>query len=182
MVWRDTPVRFGTVSRMLHWTMVLLFVWQFGGMLLKDILGRGPVSAFWVGTHSSVGTLLLVLLMIRAIWALASLRRRPGYHNGFLGLAAILGHLALYSLMLIVPALALMRAFGSGKGVRLFGVQVQQPTGNAVEWMVEPAKLLHGNLAWLLLAMIVGHVAMVFVHRYVLKDDVLPRMLGRAAN
>jgi hypothetical protein len=43
-----------------------------------------------------------------------------------------------------------------------------------------PADLLHGVLAWSLLALIAGHVNMVLIHRHHLKDDTLTRMLGPA--
>lgn len=176
----DSARRYGKLTRILHWTMALLFAWQFGGMIVKELLGKTPLVGFWVGTHASVGTLLLVLLMVRALWGLSQMSHRPPYHSGVIGLAARLGHLGLYALMLIVPALALLRMFGSGRGARLFGVQLQQGGGEKVDWMVAPASLLHGTLAWVLLALVAGHVAMVFVHRFIWRDDVASRMIGRA--
>lgn len=179
MTLRDGPQYFGTVSRVLHWAMAALLTWQFGGMLLKEVVGRTPLMAFWVGSHASVGTLLLVLLLLRACWAFIQLPQRPSYHEGLIGRLAVAGHCALYGLMLIVPTLALLRIFGSGRGVRLFGVEIQPPGGEKVEWMMAPANLLHGTLAWTLLALICGHIAMVFVHRWLWRDDVLVRMAGR---
>lgn len=175
---KDTPLAYGTVSRVLHWGMALLFAWQFTGMALKLALGRMPLVSFFVGTHASVGSLLLLLVLLRAVWALVQRPQRPPHQSGFVGQLALLGHLGLYLLMIVVPALALLRGFGSGKGVRLFGVQLQQPTGVETGWMVAPGNLLHGNLGWVLLALIAGHVAMVAVHRYLWRDDVASRMIG----
>ncbi|MCK9544120.1 MAG: cytochrome b/b6 domain-containing protein [Novosphingobium sp.] len=178
----DTARSYGTVSRVLHWTMTVLFAWQFGGMLLKDVLEKGPVKGFWLGTHSSVGALLLILLMVRAIWELSEMRHRPPYGTGFIGFAAKAGHLVLYGLMLVIPTLALLRMFGSGKGARLFGIQFQAPDGKEIAWMTAPGNLLHGSLAWLLLALIIGHVVMVVVHRYAWGENLLTRMAGKAAH
>lgn len=178
---RDSPERYGTVSRILHWGMAALLAWQFAGMALRMILGRVPLMAFWVGTHVSVGTLLLLLVLLRAAWALAQRRRRPQYPAGPAGRLAGAGHLLLYALMIAIPALALLRQFGSGRGVTLFGIEVQRAGGEPVPWMTAPANLLHGNLAWLLLALIVGHVLMALIHRYLWKDDTLARMTGRGA-
>lgn len=176
MKWRDDADSYGLVSKTLHWGMALLFLWQFGGMLLKLVVGRVPWMGFWVGTHASVGTALLALMLARALWAVGQ-RRRPPYHAGTVGRLAALGHGALYLLMFVVPALALLRLFGGGREVRLFGVLLREGGGERVAWMVQPATLLHGVLAWLLLALIAGHVAMVFVHRFGWKDDILRRML-----
>jgi len=177
MKWRDDATGYGLVSRALHWGMAALFLWQFGGMLLKLVVGRVPWMGFWVGTHASVGTALLALMLARGLWAVGQRQHRPPYHAGPLGRFAKLGHGALYGLMLIVPALALLRLLGSGREVRLFGVLLREATGERIAWMVQPATLLHGVLAWTLLALIAGHVAMVFVHRCVWKDDILRRML-----
>lgn len=178
MALRDTAVRYGTISRLLHWTMALLFLWQFAGMIMKLTLGRSPLVSFFVGSHASVGMLLLLLLMVRALWAFLQYGHRPPYHAGIIGKLAAIGHFALYSLMLIIPAIALLRAFGGERAVTFFGLQLKAAGGEKVGWMTAPANMLHGNLGWLLLALIIGHVAMVFIHRILWKDDVLRRMIG----
>ncbi|HWJ70565.1 MAG TPA: cytochrome b [Sphingobium sp.] len=177
MTLRDNPHHYGTVSRVLHWAMAALFVWQFSGMALKLILGRVPLMAFWVGTHPSVGTALLLLLLLRAAWAFVERGRRPAYQADRLGRLAALGHMVLYGLMFIIPALALARMVGSGRGVRLFGMQLKPPTGEEIGWMTAPGDLIHGKLAWLLLFLIAGHVAMVVVHQW-RGESVLRRMIG----
>ncbi|WP_312690208.1 cytochrome b/b6 domain-containing protein [Brevundimonas nasdae] len=45
--------------------------------------------------------------------------------------------------------------------------------------MTAPANAAHGLLAWVLLAAIAGHILMVLVHRFVWKDGVAERMIGR---
>lgn len=75
----DTPARYGVVTRALHWVMAALFAWQFAGMIVKNIVGRSPLTAFLVGTHASVGTLLMLLLLVRGMWGLYNLGRRPAY-------------------------------------------------------------------------------------------------------
>lgn len=174
-------LRYGTVARSLHWGMALLFTWQFGGMILKNVIGRTPLMQFWVGSHASVGTLLLVLVIARALWAVVEWRNRPPHTSGFVGLASAAGHALLYLLMLVIPAIALLRMFGSGRGVKLFGVQLVEPTRQQVEWMMAPANALHGNLAWLLLAVIAGHILMVAVHHFIWRDQTFYRMYGDPA-
>lgn len=179
--WQDSEHVYGVISRRLHWAMALLFAWQFLGMLIKLAIGRSPLTAFLVGTHRPVGLLLLVLCLLRIFWALANAKRRPAYAATRGGQLARLGHLTLYALMLLIPSLALLRQFGSGKAFSAFGIQLTQDTGIEIAWMVAPADLLHGLLAWCLLALIAGHVLMVLVHRYRLRDGTLARMLGKNA-
>ena len=44
---------------------------------------------------------------------------------------------------------------------------------------IAPANAAHGLLAWTLLALIAGHVAMVLLHRFLWRDGTLARMAGR---
>ena len=178
--WRDTAQRYRAVSRFLHWTMATLFAWQFAGMAIKEIVGRTPLTRFWVGSHASVGIVLLALVVGRLGWALAQRRRRPPYRAGAAGLAARGGHFALYALMLAVPLLALMRAIGQARPIAVFGATLRGPREGEIGWLTAPADWLHGNLAWLLLALVAGHASMVLVHRR-RGDDIAARMIGREA-
>ncbi|MFT3718568.1 cytochrome b [Pseudorhodoferax sp.] len=177
-VWLDTPGRYGRISRWLHWGMALLFAWQFTGMGLRLALGRTPLVSFFVGTHSSVGLLLLVLVLLRGLWALLNRRHRPPHGAGWLGRAAALGHGALYLLMVVVPLIALVRAYGSGRALVWFNTVPVFAAGPKNEALTAPG-VLHGPLAWALLALVAGHVAMVALHRWWWRDGVAQRMVGR---
>ena len=147
-------------------------------MAVKLIVGRAPITAFWVGTHKGIGTILMALILIRAAWGLYNMAQRAPHGPGLLGLAALAGHLTLYLLMLVVPAMALLRQFGSGKPLEVFGLRVMEKGGAEIVWMTATANAAHGLLAGVLLAAIVGHIAMVLPHRYIWKDETTRRMLG----
>jgi cytochrome b561 len=180
-VWRDTPQRFGFISRGLHWAMALLLAWQFAGMVAKVTLGKdAALTSVLAAAHAHVGLLLLVLAAARCLWGWANKGRRPRHGAGVIGVAAWLGHLALYALMLVVPFLAMLRMLGNNRPFNWFGViPLNDGLGEKVEWMVAPASAVHGVLGWALLALIVGHMLMVLMHRYFWKDEVAQRMLGR---
>lgn len=179
--WRDDADRYGRVTRFLHWTIAAVLAWQFAGMAIKLIVGRAPITAFWVGSHVPVGILLFVLILIRVGWALSQRRHRPPQSATFVGRAARLGHGLLYALMLIVPTLALARHVGAGRDLAPYGLMLVPGSGQRIEWLIAPADALHSTLAWLLLALIVGHVAMVAVHRFWWRDGTTHRMTGRIA-
>lgn len=178
-VWRDSPTRYGRISRWLHWGMALLFAWQFIGMGLRLALGRTPLVSFFVGSHASVGLLLLILVLLRGVWGLSNASRRPPHGAGWLGRAAAMGHGALYLLMVVVPLLAIVRAYGSGRAFTWFNTLPLWSAGPKNEALVAPADAAHGELAWVLLALVAGHVAMVALHRWWWRDAVAQRMVGR---
>ena len=173
--WLDSPEGYGIVSRILHWLMAACFAWHFTGASLFMIIPDAPVTRLVGGTHFTMGFTLFVLVLLRGVWGLLSVRRRPG-HPGRLGRAAVAGHLALYGLMAAVPALALLRQYGSGRPFEPYGIPLMPGFEGRVDWMMAPGNAAHSLLGWVLMALIGGHVAMTFVHRYVWRDDVLAGM------
>ncbi|MBP1850987.1 cytochrome b [Rhizobium halophytocola] len=168
---------YGLVSRGFHWLMALLLTWQFLTALLHVIDRQRAVSAMAWSTHHDVGFLLFVLVLLRGLWGLSNAGRRPA-HAGRLGRLASLGHLALYALMAYVPAVALLRQFGSARAFSPFGIPLMKGGGEKIGWMTELGSASHALAAWALLALIGGHLAMVMVHHFVWKDETAARMVG----
>ncbi|KQQ80637.1 cytochrome b [Aureimonas sp. Leaf324] len=173
----DSRFGYGLVSRVLHWTMALLFVWQFVTVVLSAVAEDTAIERFFWGTHYSVGFTLWVLVLLRGAWGLSQLKHRPP-HEGppLLQRAATLGHLALYLLMVIVPSLAILRAANNGRGLRVYGIELVAPGGEANPALTAPANLLHGFLGWTLFVLIAGHIAMALWHGLVRRDATLRRM------
>lgn len=175
----DDAYYYGSVSRILHWSMAVLFTWQLTGMILKNVLdSEVPLVGFWVGTHASTGTLLFLLILIRLGWALAQRPNRPAYAAGPLGRLAAAGHMLMYVLMLVVPTLGVLRMLGGDRPISLFGIAIRDGLEREIAWMTAPANAIHGILGWTLLVLIVGHVAMVILHRWWWRDETLSRMAG----
>ena len=172
----DNHARYGSLSRLLHWGMAIVLGWQFVTVLARVLAEKSALDNFMWATHKPVGLILMVLVVIRLLWALLSLARRPAS----ISVMAKLGHWAMYACMVIVPLVALLRQYGSGREFVAFGYTVMPGfSGPKIDWMVNLAGLLHGNLGWALLVLIAGHVLMAFMHRGQGEKNVLPRMIGR---
>jgi len=176
----DNPDGYGVISRSLHWLMAVLFVWQFISTILRVFAKDTPIYNFFWPTHYQVGFALLLLVLVRGAWGLLNLSRRP-HKSGALGKLAGLGHLVIYALMFVVPALAFLRSYGNGRGFSFLGIEIFEKTGVQNAALTAPASAVHGLLGWVLLAVIVGHVLMAFVHHFVLRDNTLRHMTGRRA-
>ena len=179
-IW-DSPEGYGLISRLLHWTMAILILAQFGTALLHEFAKDAAFSKSLWPTHPRFGFVLLILVFLRGAWGLANARSRPSHGTSLVGRAAVLGHLALYALMAVVPAIALLRTYGNGYGFTILGVEIFEKTGVQDAALQAPANAAHGLLGWVMLALVAGHVLMALVHRYAWNDDVIGRMtVGRA--
>lgn len=172
MNWLDTENRYGHVSRSVHWTMALLVLLMLGSdwwMEAFEDLGKANL----MGLHKSIGVLLLALLAFRLAWRWHNRGRlAPPAHWR---LAARLGHLVLYGLLLAIPVSGLLAAWGSGHGVTFFGMPMI-PTGSEIEWLEEAFEETHEVLANLMWLVIGGHVLAALVHQWWLDERSLQRM------
>lgn len=151
---KDTQARYGTISRLLHWGIFLGYIGMFATALTAKF---NPDMRFLLQPHQGLGMAVLVLSVIRVIWAVINAKHRPQHD-----IKARLGHFALYALMLAVPLLGVLRNIG-------------RESGNA--FLVGLGNNLHGELAIVLLLLIVGHIAMAVWHQ-IKGEKILNRMWG----
>ena len=145
----------------LHWIVTLLIILQF---VLHDSMseawdklqeGQTPGFNWLVLSHVIGGGLVLIF----AIWRLVLRQTRgvpPAPETGPapLRLAAHLGHLALYALMILMPLSGMAAWFGG----------------------ITTAADVHGVLKIALLALVAVHVVAALWHQFWLKDRLMLRM------
>lgn len=171
----DSKTRYGVITRCFHWGMGLLIIWQF--MKFFDRINDGE---HWVGQtlvpwHISIGSVLLVLAVLRIIWAVKQKNNRPE-QEGSTAMLAKAGHSLLYVGMLLLPVTGLMIMLGNGYGWNVFGIEIIARRATSSEFMALLGSF-HSLLAWCLVILVAGHGFMALVHHFVKKDGVLKRML-----
>lgn len=175
--WLDNDKRYGIVSRTFHWTVAVLILWQFLPIVVWRTFGPSVVSRAISSIpthHAYLGTLVLLLVLARIVWALINFGRRPP-QRGLAGRAASTVHVCLYGLMVAIPSVPLMRTYPS-RGLELFGYRLAEPGPELSDWATLIGNLPHGKLAWALFALVVLHVGAACVHWVVMKDDIFSRM------
>lgn len=172
----DSKERYGSVSRWLHWGMAVLIGWQMLKFFDRIDDGEHWVGQTLVSWHVSIGSLLLLLIALRLLWALSQRGQRPE-QDPATALLVHAGHGLLYLGMLLMPLTGLMILFGNGYGLTVFGIELVAGGGDGIGWMASLGGALHSPIAWLLLIMVLGHIGMALLHHFVKKDDVLRRML-----
>lgn len=172
--------RYGLVAQLLHWLVALLVTLQFA--LGINAHGK-PVSIerlVLLSRHKSVGLLLLLLVVVRLVWRLHS--RPPALPKTLsapLRAAARVSHGGMYGLLMAMPLVGWASSSAAGLTVSFFGLF---PFPNLVAADKELSRAFiaaHIAMAWILLAVVVIHVGAALWHHFVLRDEVLVRMLPR---
>lgn len=173
---------YSTGSKLLHWLILALLVIQYTlGWTMPDI-HKGTVPSGLIAWHLSIGTLILLAVIIRLVWRwMTPIPPSPDSIPRVLQWLSRLTHFALYFILLILPFMGWANASARGWTVTLFGtialpalVKTGSPFGRALGG-------IHGTTAIILLVVIGLHVCAAFYHQWVLRDGLLRRMWFSAA-
>ena len=181
----NTQDSYGSLTKTLHWLVVVLFAFQYAAaniMLRMDDGGvaLGLTQATYYNWHKSIGLMALVVAVLRLLarrsgrlpdWApTLSERERAFIHRA---------EQVLYAAMFVMPVSGFVYVMAGGYGVNLFGVwNLPNPIGN---WpaLGTAAKWTHFVAAYVLALTLAGHLGLVLWHTLVLRDGLLLRMLPR---
>ena len=119
--------RYGKVSRMLHWTIAILFISLipmgiFASMIPEDTEYR---NAYYV-VHKTIGVTVFLLVIVRLIWN--RLSRRPSLDSALTSREEKLAHRAhntLYFMMLAIPITGFMMTSYHGHETYFFFWEIQ---------------------------------------------------------
>ena len=178
MSWKNTNLRYGTLSIALHWLMFLLMVAVYATIELRELFPKGsdPREAMkaW---HFMLGLSVLLLVTLRIYARVTSVTPAiapdlsPAQH-----LAAKLGHLALYGLMIAMPILGWLILSAAGKPVPFFGLELPALTSENKE-LAKSLKEIHETIGVIGYYLIAAHVLAALYHHHIRKDNTLTRIL-----
>ncbi len=176
----DSTTVYGRVTQALHWWMAVLLILQGLNSILILILGGGregnPVSVVLGPQHRPIGIAVLILVLLRIVWAISQRGHRPK-HIGNTGKLAVASHLALYLLVLFVSIAGPLLDWGRGEELAIYGT-VLFNAGPERAWAIALGSM-HANLSWTLIILIGGHIAVALYHQFIICDNLIARMIGK---
>ena len=179
MTTRNSSTEWGWPAKTFHWlAAVIILVLLAHGWWMTHLTPRPDRLANYAW-HSALGYDLLALVTLRLLWRwLNPVPQLPGDLKQWERLAAHVGHVSLYVLMLVVAVSGWMVAttFRVAMTKDLFGIDVP-PFVTAVDrstrqWIEET----HMVLAYVLAALVAIHVIAALRHHYMKRNDILRRM------
>lgn len=168
--------RYDGIAITFHWLTALLIAVLYALGQLRDLPGRGSALSHWMlNTHYSLGLALAAVIVLRLAWR--ATHRPPAQERGLMGAAAHAGHVALYGLVIATVVFGITSRWFSGQAIPFFGFFTVPPLmdlGSAVRHSLRSLHELAANGVMILAGL---HAAAALLHHYVLRDEVLHRML-----
>jgi len=177
---KNEPTRYGRVSRVLHWTTAILFIFMiptgiFASMIPENVWFRTEYNIM----HKTIGFILLGLVIFRLIWNRRS--KRPSLDSSLKPKERKLAHtvhILLYVLMVAIPLTGYVMTSLHGYPSYFFTLKLEPflPKGDAyIIW-----GLFHKYLLQYLVYIILGaHVLGVLKHHFIDKHtDAIKRMVS----
>ncbi|MGO2241807.1 MAG: cytochrome b [Halomonas sp.] len=170
--------------RVLHWLVAgALLLSLASGLTLGlvgfdrilDLMGSALTNLLYA-SHKTLGVLILLLMTLRVITRLAFVvpDHSPSL-NAFERIVSTSVHHLLYLALIIMPIVGWAATASGGFPVEFFKWQLPGLIGRH-EQLSEQLFIWHGWLAWIILGLVVLHVAGALFHWRVKRDSVMTRM------
>jgi cytochrome b561 len=179
---RNTPSSWGSVARLFHWVLGFTILGMLAfGWWMNHIPAR-PDRLFYRSIHADIGYVVLLLTVLRLIWrTMNPAPPLPSDTPRWQRIAARISHGAIYAAVILVTMLGWAHSgahtpdYSSWFG--LFHVpQITSPDKAAADAYEER----HIFFAYVLLALIVIHLAAAAWHHFIKRDRVTARMIDGA--
>lgn len=180
MTWKNANDRWGPVSQLLHWLIVLLILGMGTVGLVMTQMRNSPDKIQIYVLHKSFGLTVLALIALRLLWRLyaGAPQPVPGTPHWQERIAS-LTHAALYALVFAMPISGWVLNSAAGFPLRWFNLFNLPSIAGKSESLHELARDVHEWLFWTLIALAVVHAAAAIYHHVFQHDATLARMLPR---
>jgi len=183
MQFRNSAETWGATARGFHWLIAALVLAQFVVGSIAEDMKLTPAKLDLFVWHKSIGVTVVLLAVLRLAWRLANPPpATPAGTAPWEARVAAAAHWVLYLLLFAVPLSGWWVSDASRVPFKAFFV-LPMPDFIATDRAVqEAAAEVHEALTMTLLIVVLGHVAAALRHHFVLRDDVLRRMLTGRRN
>lgn len=182
---KDQADQLSKTSRVLHWLIALGMT----GMLCVGIVMTENELWNLYDLHKSAGLLLSVLILCRVIWR--AMNGWPQPAGNYRPIEKFLGKITHWGLIVgsvLIPVSGMMHSGFSGHGFGIFGLEIvkENPDPQRIHEVIpiweagyKFGQVAHQYISYLLIFLLVLHIAGALKHHVIDKDKTLLRMLGK---
>lgn len=174
---RNSHRAWGVVQQGLHWFIALAVISQLTvGLIFANLPENDPRGGTLFGAHATLGLIILMVMLARFAWRQSNpVPELPDTLKPYEKRIAIANHWAFYALIIGLPLGGYLMVNAHGHAVPFFGIELPVLVPKN-EFLGKAFFYLHVGGAFLLMALILLHVAAALRHEFLLGDNTLRRM------
>ena len=174
---KNTKTEYGSVTKFFHWSIALLFVWQYGTAIVFGTMQEGPPKWDIQELHKTAGAVILILVILRFTWR--KMTKLPDWAPTLTDWEKSLSHFVergLYIAMFVMTLSGFWMEMFGGYKINLFGLVLKGwvPKNETVFRVLVGVHIATG---FALVALLSAHIGLVVKHQVVDKDGFVKRML-----
>jgi cytochrome b561 len=175
---KNTKTKFGSITKLLHWLIAILFILQYYLVYRRPYFPKdAPEKLQYILLHKSVGVLVLCLALLMLIWRQVGNRPTMPPMNRLMHFVANATHVSLYFVMLFMPISGIWMSIFGGRAVSFFGLFSLPMIVSKNEGLSQILYTAHLRCAYFVMAIVGLHLLAAFYHHFIKRDNVLTRML-----
>lgn len=177
MLIKNTSDSYGIIAKALHWIISILIITLLCVGFYIASLPPSPEKWEILSMHKATGILVLMLVFLRVIWRLSNIQPAlPSSLPNILVKLANANIFLLYFLMIAMPVSGATASLFSGHDISFYGLFTIKALADKSD-ISSYAWLAHETIAFIFIAAISAHILAALYHHFVLKDNVLRRMI-----
>jgi cytochrome b561 len=174
---KNTRTKYGLIAKIFHWGMALLFFGMFPLGYIMEGLADSDFKFSLFDLHKATGLILFSLVALRLFWRFIS--DQPGLDHSvplWQRRAASGNIIFLYLLMIAMPVSGFFMSTLGGHDISFYGLFIISPLAHDKAASGIFANI-HEYVSYIMIAAFILHLLGALYHHYVLKDNVLKRMV-----
>lgn len=181
MCLKNTPNKYGIVTKFFHWSITILICCQLYWIFcIKYLFKEGSEESikYLVQYHKPTGVLILLLSVLGIVWRFLNVKPAfPVNMETAEKLAAKIVHTLLYLCLICMPLSGILMSVYAARTTNVFGLFIIPALAAPDKAMAHFFGLAHTYIALFLISLVVLHIAAALKHYIIDKDNVLQRML-----
>ena len=175
---KNTPNSFGPIAKTFHWVIALSIIGMLTvGFIMAD-MEPSLTKTTLVGLHKSTGALILLLVILRFTWRVWNpVPQLPRSLNPWHHRLAKLSPLALYTFMFLMPLSGIALSQAAGYPINIYDMFALPMFLSKNPDLSKTAAMIHKYGAFTFIGVLTLHVSAAFYHHFILKTNILKRML-----
>lgn len=175
---KNTTDSFGSIAKMFHWVIALSIVGMLSVGFIMVNMEPSSTKMMIYGLHKSTGVLVLLLVILRFTWRIWNpVPRLPSSLSPWHHHLAKLSPLALYALLFMMPISGFTLSEAAGYPINVYDMFTLPMLLPKNLELSKTAAAVHKYGAFAFIGILTLHVSAAFYHHFILKTNVLKRML-----